>query len=388
MGNYAIHADTYVLPGRLQKDGYLVIEKSRFRGWVQEAPHDLEIIEYPGCTVAPGFVDTHIHGYADHDVMDLDAEGVNLARQALAKRGTTSWLATTLTASAEDTQKACESVVLANAMQGDDFVGCRTQGIFLEGPFFSLKYKGAQNPAYMVDPDPELFDQWQEASKGLIRKSALAPERDKSAEYIEHVVKSGVVAALGHSAATFDDASRAAAAGASVFVHTYNAMSGLHHREPGMVGAAMTIDGTYAELICDGLHVHPAAAQALIRSKGWEHVVLVSDCLRCGGMPEGEYMLGELPIVMKDGVCRLKDGGAIAGSVICMQQAVQNVYKWGIASAEEAIRMGSEIPARAHNIDDVCGQIAAGRLADFVVLDKDLNLIDTFMDGRRIDVSA
>lgn len=379
----AYHATKVLLLNDVQ-EGYVLVKNDTFAGFSVECPADVEVVECSDSWIVPGFVDTHIHGFFNHDVMDLDPEGINIARKELAKRGTTSWLATTLTASVEQTQQACSAVAKAIEIEEEGFLGCRTQGIFLEGPFFTEKHKGAQNPAYMFDPSLEVFDQWQESSGGLIKKSALAAEREGSSAYAQNLSSDGVVCAIGHSNATYDEGLDVVNAGASVFVHTYNGMSGLHHREPGLVGLAMTTDNTYAEIICDGMHVHPAAVEALVRAKGWDHTFLVSDCLRCGGMPEGEYVLGEFPIVLSGGVCRLRDADSIAGSVVTMQIAAQNVYKWNIVTAEQALRMATEIPAKANNIDDACGYIKPGRFADFCVLDNDLNLTTTYLGGVEV----
>ncbi len=384
MKTYAVHAHKFLLPDRFQEGGYLVVEDGVFGKWQDQAPDGYEILDFSDSIVAPGFVDTHVHGFAGHDVMDCDPEGINEARYKLAVSGTTSWLATTLTSSVEEIERACESIVQSERLQDFHSALCHTQGIFLEGPFFAEKYKGAQNPEYMIDPSVAIFNKWQGAANGMIKKTAIAPEREGSVTYTETLSHQHVSVALGHSAATYDEAMACVDAGANVFVHTYNGMSGLHHREPGMVGAAMSSDA-YAEVICDGIHVHPAAALALIKAKGWDKTVLVSDCLRCGGMPEGEYILGEFPIIMKDGICRLRDSDSIAGSVITVQIAAQNVFKWGLVSLDQALRMGSEVPARAHGLEDRCGFIRPGLNADFVVVDEELNLIDTYVSGVHVE---
>ena len=203
-------------------------------------------------------------------------------------------------------------------------------------------------------------------------------------EYVSALAAEGVVTCIGHSDATYDQALAAVSAGSTCFVHTYNGMRGLHHREPGIVGCAMTTPQTYAELICDGHHVMPAAINALVRAKGWDHVVLITDALGCAGMPEGEYMSGGLPVVMRDGACYLRDEGNLAGSVATMAEVVKNVYDWGIVTAEQAIRMGTEVPARSAGIDAVCGSIKPGRAADFVVLEPDLTLAATYLAGELV----
>ncbi len=386
MKSYLIRAEKFFLPAGCMDNGYLEVVDGKFGQWHKQIPLEcnLEVVDMGDRWIAPGFVDTHIHGFKDHDVMDKDPQGILDASIGLAKAGTTTWLPTTLTASVEDTCLACESVAKSEQMRPDHFKGARVGGVFLEGPFFTEKHKGAQNPAYMMDPSTDIFNEWQQASEGLIKKSAIAPEREHSEEYATYLKEHGVVCALGHSDATFDEGMAALNAGASVFVHTYNGMSGLHHREPGLVGLAMVVRNSYAELICDGIHVNKNACKALIEAKGYEHVALISDCLRCGGMPEGDYMLGDFPIIMQDGICRLKNGESIAGSVITMAQAVQNVFQWELVTASQAIEMGTAIPSRANNIDDVCGSILPGRHADFVVLDNQLNLISTYMDGELV----
>ena len=380
MAAVAYHAERVVVPEGVARDAYLVVEDGRFSAVLAERPA-CEVVECGDAWIVPGYVDTHIHGFANRDVMDCDADGVNVASEELLRHGTTSWLATTLTASFEETGRACASVRAARDARGQGFMGARLAGIFLEGPFFCEKRKGAQNGKYLADPSIEWLRAWQREADGMIVKSALAPERAGSAEYIRQATAEGVVCAIGHTDATYDQARAGVEAGATVFVHTYNAMSPLAHREPGVVGCAMTSPDAFAELICDGHHVHPAAVGALVAAKGWEHVALVSDCLRCGGMPDGDYVLGELPIVLEGGVAHLRDEGNLAGSVLTLDVAVQNVVAWGVATPEEAIRMASEVPARSCGLADSCGVIAAGRLADFNVLAPDLTLRHTYLGG-------
>ncbi len=219
----------------------------------------------------------------------------------------------------------------------------------------------------------EKLNAWQAAAHGLVKKIAVAPEYDGAVEFTAEAVKSGVVVALGHSAATCDQAQACLDAGAKVFVHTYNGMSGLHHREPGMVGAALSSqDKSYSELICDGHHVNPISAGIVMHAKGHEHVALITDCMCAGGMPDGDYFLGELPVVVAGGTARLKDGGSLAGSILNMKDGVKNVFDWGVASKAEAIYMATQAPAEANDIADQCGSIRPGRHADFVVLNPDL----------------
>ena len=384
MGAFAIKSDHIVLPGNVDGNGYLLVSDGTFAGVSAQAPEGVEVLDRTECWVAPGFVDTHIHGYCGHDVMDCDPAGVTAICEELARRGTTSWLATTLTASVEQTGEACASVAAAVEAQGEDFLGCRTQGIFLEGPFFTEEHKGAQNPNYLIDPDAAILDEWQRAARGLIAKSAIAPERDGSVDYVRAMGERGVTVALGHTSATYEECLAAVGAGASVFVHTFNGMDDLLHRAPGPVGCAMTTSDTYSELICDGMHVHPAACAALVRAKGWEHVALITDCLSCGGLEDGDYFIGELPIELRGGAAYLKGAGNLAGSTLTQAKAVRNVVAWGMVSASQALRMAGEVAARSAGISDRCGLIEEGRDADLVVMDADLALLETYVGGRLV----
>lgn len=383
MSTYAIKADKFFLPAGPQLGGYLMVEDGVFGAWQADEP-SCEIKDYTGSWIAPGMVDTHIHGFYNHSTTDNDPEGIDISSTELARRGTTSWLPTTFTDGVEQIKDACAAIAQAGEGRGPDFCGARIQGIYLEGPFFTMKHVGAQNPAYLIDPSEEVFDQWQEAAGGRIVKSAMAAERDGAAAYAAALNAKGVVTSIGHSDATYDECIAAINAGASCFTHTYNGQRGLHHREPGVVGAAMSTPETYAEIICDGKHVNPAAIKALLQAKGWQHTVLITDCLGCGGMPEGSYTSGGMDVIMKDNLCWLADGKSIAGSVLTLAQGVKNIVDWGIASADIAIRMATEVPARSAHIEDKCGSIMPGRDADFVVFDHELTLVETYVGGQSV----
>ena len=383
MSTYAIKADKFFLPAGPQLGGYLMVEDGVFGAWQADEP-SCEIKDYTGSWIAPGMVDTHIHGFYNHSTTDNDPVGIDISSTELARRGTTSWLPTTFTDGVEQIKDACAAIAQADEGRGPDFCGARIQGIYLEGPFFTMKHVGAQNPAYLIDPSEEIFDQWQEAAGGRIVKSAMAAERDGAAAYAAALSAKGVVTCIGHSDATYDECIAAINAGASCFTHTYNGQRGLHHREPGVVGAAMSTPETYAEIICDGKHVNPAAIKALLQAKGWQHTVLITDCLGCGGMPEGSYTSGGMDVIMKDNLCWLADGKSIAGSVLTLAQGVKNIVDWGIASADIAIRMATEVPARSAHIEDKCGSIMPGRDADFVVFDHELTLVETYVGGQSV----
>lgn len=373
-----IFADKFFLENEVAGPGFLEIKAGKFGYFSKVKPNDAEeVLDFSGQWIAPGLVDTHIHGFKNHDIMDTDVDGLNIISEGLLSCGVTSFLPTTLTSTTEKLNEVVEMI-------GDHYTevkGAKIKGIFLEGPFFTEKHKGAQNPKYFGDPSIDKLKTWQELSRDTIKKIAIAPEREGVSEFIEYAVKDKVKVALGHSDATYAEAKKAVEKGASIFVHTYNGMSPLNHREPGMAGAAMNLKDVFAELICDGHHVHPAAAKILMDIRGRKETVMITDCMMAGGMPEGQYELGEFPVEVKDGAARL-ESGSLAGSILQLKDAVKNVVDWEIASPAEAIYMASTAPAKSVQIDEDCGKIAPGYAADFIVLDSSLELKATFLDGE------
>ena len=378
---YYIHAKKFFLPNTTENGGYLEItDDGKFGSFFSEDDKPAgKIVDYSDKMIAPGLVDTHIHGLLGHDVMDNDWDKINDMSKGLLEAGVTSWLPTTLTASREQLNDVCKTI-------GDNYQkaeGAKIKGIYFEGPFFTEEHKGAQNPKYFTDPDADEFAEWQESARGMIRKIAIAPEREGAVEFTRAIASDKVAVALGHSSATFEQAKACVEAGASVFTHTYNGMSGLSHHAPGMVGAAMAMNWVDDELICDGHHVLPAAANALIEKKSPEHIALITDCMRAGLMPDGDYVLGELPVIVEGGTAKLKSvPHNLAGSILLLKDAIKNVVDWDIATEEEAIIMGSYVPAKSCKVADECGAIYPGRDADFIVLDSDMSLSETYLDGE------
>lgn len=377
-----IKAKSIVLEDRMQDDAILAIRDGKIAAILEKLPEGAEFIDHSQHIVAPGFVDTHIHGMVGHDIMDATEEGLLAISKAAARIGVTSFLPTTLTASVEDTDRAIINV----AKNHHKVEGAKVRGIFLEGPFFAEKYKGAQNPLHFRDPQLDLLKHWVGLAEGLPIKIAVAPELEGSMEFIRGAKEIGVTIALGHTDATYDQAKEAVDNGASIFVHMYNAMSPLHHRDPGMVGAGLTLKDVFAELICDGHHVHPAAAQIVVGMRKSDATALITDCMSATCMPDGDYKLGDLDVKVANGTAKMENGG-LAGSVLLLKDAVKNVVKWGIATPFEAIGMASLTPARSVGIDDVCGKIAVGYAADLVALDENLDVVATYLDGERVKAS-
>ncbi|MBF0806634.1 MULTISPECIES: N-acetylglucosamine-6-phosphate deacetylase [unclassified Streptococcus] len=377
--NYYIQADAFFYPYEKKGAGYLEIKDGRFGKWQAQRPATGEIRDYTGYWVSAGLVDTHIHGFGGIDVMDKDIDGLlTTMSEGLLSTGVTSFLPTTLTADTADLRQVSEQI----GARYQEAKGAKIQGIYFEGPYFTEEFKGAQNPAYMKDPSLEEFRDWQEAAQGQIKKIALAPERDGVEEFVETLTQEDVTVALGHSNATFDQARKAVQAGASVWVHAYNGMRGLTHRELGMVGAMYQLPHTFAELICDGHHVHPRACHILMEQKGLDQVALITDCMRAGGMPDGDYHLGDFPVVVQEGTARLKDSGSLAGSILQLKDGVKNVVDWGLANPEQALRMATLNPALSVHLEQECGQIRPGAAADFLIWTPQLELQETYLDGQ------
>ncbi|WP_297131126.1 N-acetylglucosamine-6-phosphate deacetylase [Terrisporobacter sp.] len=372
-----IYADKFFMKYGIEGKGYLSIIDGKFGEFQKEKPTTADnIINYSGKYIAPGLVDTHIHGLLNSDVMDNTFDAINTISKGLLKYGVTSFLPTTLTDSIETLNESIENI----SNNYNKVEGAKIQGIYLEGPFFTEKYKGAQNEKYFRNPEIDILKEWQEKSGNLIKKIAIAPEREGAVEFTKYATKHNISIALGHSSATYKQAEEVVKSGAKVFVHTYNGMSPLNHREPGMVGAAMALKDTYAELICDGHHVSPVAAKIMIDVKSSDNIALVTDCMRAGAMEDGQYTLGKFNVNVKDGVARL-NSGSLAGSVLTMNKAIKNVITWDIATLEEAIKMASYIPALSCNINNVCGSIDKDMDADFIVIDDNLNVYETYING-------
>lgn len=378
--NYYVKADQFFYAHHIQTGGFLKISDGKFSHWEKTPKDNLKVVDYSGYWIAPGLVDTHIHGFAGVEVIDNNLEGLlNEMSEGLLSAGVTSFLATTSTAEHELLYQICANI-------GEHFKethGAKIQGIYLEGPYFTQEHKGAQNPAYMTEPSIVEFKRWNAAAKGMIRKVAIAPELKGTEDFIREVTRNGVVVALGHSNATFLQAREAVEAGATIWVHAYNGMSAFNHRMPGMVGAVFSMENTYAELICDGHHVDPIAAKILIRAKGDDHTVLITDAIRATGLSDGEYKHGAFKVVVQNGEVRLKNGNNLAGSVLMLKDAIKNLVDWGLATPESALKMATLTPAKSAHIEEQCGQIKKGLAADFIVLEPDMTLHSVYLDGKK-----
>ena len=331
-----------------------------------------------GAYVIPGLVDIHTHGAAGADFSDGDAEGLRRMAAHLAKCGVTSFAPTSMTLPYDTLAAAFQTAV---DVRENRPAGCaRVMGIHMEGPYFSEKKKGAQNGAYLQLPDLDGFRRLWEGCGGLVRIVDVAPELEGAVPFTEGA-KELCTVSVAHTDADYDAAKAVYAAGASHLTHLYNAMPPIHHRKPGVIGAASERDDVIAELICDGLHVHPGAVRMAFKLFPGR-ICLISDSLRCCGMPDGEYELGGQQVFLSGGVARLADG-TIAGAASDLYQDLRNAISFGI-DRDEAIRAATIRPAREIGCEAEIGSIEAGKRADFVVCGVDLEREAVYIGGERV----
>lgn len=341
-----------------------------------------EIIEIPAdAVVLPAFIDTHVHGAGGADAMDGNREALSVIAETLAKEGTASFLATTMTQSPENITRALSAVKDYMAEAPDS--GAKILGVHLEGPFIAEKFKGAQPLEYVAAPDIKVFEKYNEAAGGAIKIVTMAPETEGAEDFIKYLAENGIIASIGHTAAKYADVERAVAAGAKNVTHTYNAQSPLHHRDIGVVGSALLIDGLQTEIIADTIHVSVPALKLLVKNKPADKVTLITDAMRAKGMPDGESELGGQKVFVKNGEARLADG-TLAGSVLRMNVAVKNMVLKAGVPFERAVDFASLNPAKELGIADKKGSIAPGKDADFTVLDGEFNVLMTIRAGKII----
>ena len=336
-------------------------------------------VDLEGQYVIPGLIDVHNHGNSGADFSDGDYEGLVKMAQYLAKNGVTSFAPASMTLPYEVLEKAFATALRLTEEQPE---GCaRLMGIQMEGPFFSEKKKGAQNGAYLKDPDFEAFKKLYEGCNGLVRIADVAPELPGAVEFTREASKLCTVS-IAHTDANYEEADAVLAAGATHLTHLYNAMPPIHHRKPGVIGAGSERENVIAELICDGEHVHPSSVRMAFKLFPGR-ICLVSDALRCCGMPNGQYELGGQEVFLEGDVARLADG-TIAGSATNLYDCMCKAVEFGI-SKEQAILSSTIIPARQLGRGEEIGSIAPGKLADFVVCTADLEKTAVYLGGKALE---
>lgn len=336
---------------------------------------DYEVIDAQGNYVAPGLVDIHIHGYLGEDASDGNTEGLKKMAEGLVANGVTSWCPTTMTISKEDIQKAFDCI--RKVKNSGDYYGAKILGVNSEGPFINPSKKGAQAEEHILRPDADFILE----NADIVKLFTVAPEVDGAKECIEKVkANSNITVSMGHTNATYEEANAGIEAGISHATHLFNAMTALMHRNPGVVGAALSDDNVSCELIADTFHVNKGLFKLVSKIKG-DKLCLITDCLRSGGMPDGDYTLGGQPITKKGIECRLADG-TIAGSVLTLNNGVYNLLENTDLSVSEAVACASINPARAVGEADDIGSLEEGKKADIIIADDKFGIVSTIIDGE------
>ena len=408
----AIYASRIFTPQEQLADSVILTENGRITaiGHRDEVKIPSGAVDYvaAGMTVVPGFVDVHIHGAGGHDVMEATPVALDCITSTVARYGTTSILATTVTASVDETCRSLQGIAeyirahekreniepnvepnvvpgvepnndQQNAAPGGPDLAAEILGIHLEGPFISKARRGVHPPDAIARPSVEILEKFRAASDGLIRIITIAPEIPGALDLIRYAVSHGMVAAIGHTDANFEQTQAAILAGARHSVHFYNAMRPFSHRDPGVIGAILTEPDVTAEVIADGIHVAGPAIQVLLGTKGFDTVLLASDATAATGMPDGNFRLGNFEVIVKDGVCRNAEG-KLAGSTLTLDRALRYIVALGVPLID-AVRMATILPARRISLAGKKGILAVGADADLVVLTPDLRVVGVMTRG-------
>jgi N-acetylglucosamine-6-phosphate deacetylase len=378
-------AGTLVLPDSVIADPWLLIEDGTIHSFGTRGdglPQHYQHHDLPGALLTPAMLDIHVHGAANHDVMEGTAEGVSYVSRYLASRGVGAFLPTTVTAAVDDILRALDG--LANLIEKPGSIeGAVPLGIHLEGPFISHAKRGVHPPALLQPPAIDLFDRFWQAARGHIRLMTVAPELPNALDLIQHASALGVRISLGHSDATAAQTLAGITAGGVSATHTYNAMHGLDHREPGMLGVVLDDANLYAEIIADGIHVDPIAVRIFWRCKGASRAILITDGMSAMGMPNGRYRLGTFDVDVTDGRATASGSpGVLAGSVLTMDRAVGNFAAFTGAPLATVARLATANPATLAGFADSYGAIASGRRADVIAFSPQGQLVATCIAGH------
>lgn len=345
---------------------------------------EAERIDLKGRRLAPGFLDIHTHGAAGVDVNSADTAGYEKVCRFMATQGTTGWLGSILTDTREQTLACIEAYKDWKAEKGIEHNGAVMMGIHLEGPFLCSEYKGAMPEHLLQAKNIPLIEEYQNAAEGDIRYITVSPEVDGMVEDIPKLKELGIQVAIGHSGADYDTARAAIANGAMAATHTGNAMKLLHQHFPAIWGAVLEDDNVYCEVICDGLHLHPGTVRLILKTKGLDRVVAITDSIMAAGLPDGNYKLGVNDVVVVNGDAKLADGGNRAGSTLTTGRALQNLLTFTGKTVEELLPLLTENPAKLIGVDQQYGYIKEGLAANFVILDENCKVIATFVKGKKV----
>jgi N-acetylglucosamine-6-phosphate deacetylase len=347
----------------------------------RELPPGSQVMNFGDGVLAPGFIDMHIHGGAGRDVMDADRDALPAIEMLLCQHGVTTYFPTTITAPVDRTLAALDR--LADAIENSDSAnGSRAKpaGIHLEGPFISHARPGVHPPPDLLRPTLEMFERFWQAARGHIKVLTIAPELEGATAVIAEATRRGICVSMGHSDADLAAAQSGVAAGVRHATHTFNAMRPLGHRDPGILGETLMSENLSAEIIADGVHVAPLMVRLFLRLKGPESAVLVTDATAATGMPDGRYRLGSLEVEVKNGMCKV--GDQLAGSVLTLDKAVQNVVKFANWDLAQAVRLATANPARTLALPAKSGMLVPGAIANIVALSPQGDVLKTIVGGH------
>ncbi|MDI6773260.1 MAG: N-acetylglucosamine-6-phosphate deacetylase [bacterium] len=379
---WALQAGTLLLPEGTASPGFLVIDGERI-AHVGDGLHPNPDLSYPDSVIAPGFVDLQINGAAGCDFLRPTEAGLAAAHAYLLTAGTVAYLPTLISAPEAQLREAL-SFFAARMDAGRPTGAPRILGVHLEGPFLSPERPGAHRPEYLRTPSVEWIGRLVDDFKGLIRIVTLAPELERALEVIRYLASQGVVVAVGHSNASFAQATAAFNAGARLATHLFNAMPPYHHREPGVVGAALADGRVTCSVVADLVHVHPAVLAQVAALKGWERTALVTDAIAAAGADQGRATLGDQAVTVASGAPRLEDG-TLAGSVLRMDRAVQNMGE-ATGAWDQAVGMASTTPARLLGLKQ--GELRPGQRADMVILSEDQVVRAVIVGGNVVGLGS
>lgn len=377
---YLVNGDVYMEHRFLKKT--LKLEEGRILVLPADTVPEEDALVYNavGKKIVPGFLDIHTHGAVGVDVNAATAEEYEKICRFAAKNGTTSWLCSVLTDTKEQT---CHCIDEFARHQKMEHKGAQLLGIHLEGPFLSKEYKGAMPEYLLRKADLPLLKEYQQRANGAIRYITVSPEVEGIPEMIPEIRKLGITVAIGHSGADYETSWKAIRNGASCCTHTFNAMKLLHQHFPAIMGAALESD-IYCEAICDGRHLHPGTVRLLLKTKGLDRVVAITDSIMAAGLPDGKYKLGVNDVVVENGDAKLAENGVRAGSTLTQNVALKNLLDFTGKRLEEILPLLTENPASLIGVADKKGFIADGKDADLVILDENCQVADTFVAGQKI----
>lgn len=369
---------TIYLPLQVLDQAWLVIQDGiieKIGVGEPPSPIDGDTYDARGQRLLPGFIDVHVHGAMGHESMDASSEGLICMAQYYAQHGVTSFLPTTWAAPFDSLLPVFANIRLTMGMS---YKGAQILGAHVEGPFLHPAKAGAQNPAAIYPATQKLIDNI--LAQGIVKLVTLAPEIHENHQIIPLLRSRGVAISAGHTTATYEEMEEAVALGVSSVTHTFNAMPPLHHREPGAVGAALLMDELSCEVIADNIHLHPAILKMVARLKTAQRLILVTDAIRGTGLPDGEYPIDERTITIKNGEARLPNG-SLAGSTLTMDRAFRNMLTATEWEIDELLPAATMTPARLIGVQDRKGSIEIGKDADLIIIDDDINVINTFVSG-------